>query len=86
LASALTAGGISMGWFEQMFLGGVVQKGQTAAQLGEHAWQLLSNQGQKVLKDGKPLQTKEENLAELTRQAESFILKKLPLLKSLQVI
>jgi SAM-dependent methyltransferase len=86
LASALTAGGISMGWFEQMFLGGVVQKGQTAAQLAEHAWQLLSNQGQKVLKDGKPLQTKEENLAELTRQAESFILKKLPLLKSLQVI
>ena len=86
LASALTAGGISMGWFEQMFLGGVVQKGQTAAQLAEHAWQLLSNQGQKVLKDGKPLQTKEENLAELTRQAESFILKKLPLLKSLRVI
>jgi hypothetical protein len=86
LASALTAGGVSMGWFEQMFLGGVVQKGQTAAQLAEHAWQLLSNQGQKVLKDGKPLQTKEENLAELTRQAESFILKKLPLLKSLQVI
>lgn len=86
LASALTAGGISMGWFEQLFLGGVVQKAQTATQLAEHAWQLLNNQGQKVLKDGKPLASNEDNLGELTRQAEVFILKKLPLLKALQVI
>jgi len=38
-----------------------------------------------ILKDGKALQTPEENLVELRRQAEEFSTKSLPILKALGV-
>lgn len=37
------------------------------------------------MKDGKTLETAEENLAELKVQAEAFAAKQLPLLKALQI-
>ena len=38
------------------------------------------------LKEGKPLETAEEHLAELTTQAHEFAVKQLPSLKALQII
>jgi hypothetical protein len=49
------------------------------------AWQLLSAQGQRLIKDGQALESAEENLAELTRQAQAFAEQRLPLLKALQI-
>jgi hypothetical protein len=37
-------------------------------------------------KEGKPIPTPEENMAELTLQAQEFAEKRLPLLKALQII
>ncbi len=45
----------------------------------------LKAQGKSLLKDGQPLKTEEENLAELKAQAIDFESKHLPILKALQI-
>jgi len=92
LASPVTAGGLSVSWFEQLFLSGYLQRGQQAQaeaqaqHCADHAWKVLQSQGQKVLKDGVALQAEAENIAELTAQAQRFLEKKLPLLRALRVV
>lgn len=54
-------------------------------QWAQVVWTILQAQGQKLLKEGKTLETAEENMAELTRQAEEFAQKRLPILKALQI-
>ncbi len=51
-----------------------------------YVWQILVEQNHKVMKEGKILETTEENLEELTQQANVFALEKLPVLKGLGVI
>jgi hypothetical protein len=51
----------------------------------QYAWQVLIDQNERVLKDGKVLETPEENLAELTARAQAFAKTKLPVLKVLRV-
>ena len=46
---------------------------------------VLAAQGQKILKEGEPLDSAEENLAELTAQAQTFADKQLPILKALGI-
>ena len=53
--------------------------------MGQFAWDMLAAQGQRVAKDGKALESAEENLAELARQAGEFADKRLPVLQALQI-
>jgi len=46
---------------------------------------VLNQQGQSIVKEGKKLETAEENLAELTAQATTFAEKQLPILKALGI-
>ena len=55
------------------------------AEWAQFVWQILSAQGQKIVKEGKTLETAEENLAELKEQATTFAEKQLPILKALQI-
>jgi len=55
------------------------------AEWTQFVWQILSAQGQKIVKEGKTLETPEENIAELTDQANTFAEKQLPILKALQI-
>ena len=57
----------------------------SAEELGRFAWDLMAAQGQFVVKDGKPIETPEENLAELTRQAREFIGTPLAVCRALQI-
>ena len=50
----------------------------------QFAWQHLDAQGQRLIKDGKTLETPEENLHELNAQAVDLA-DKLPILKALQL-
>ncbi|MBK5967527.1 MULTISPECIES: hypothetical protein [Thiorhodovibrio] len=52
----------------------------------EATWQPLKSQGQRLLKEGKPMESEEDNRAELRHQAEAFPAKQLPILKVLQVV
>jgi hypothetical protein len=85
LASPVTGGGVSVNRFEQLFLLARAEGRQEPRDWARVAWQLLALQGQRVRKDGKPLETAEENLAELTHQAQAFAEKRLPILKALEI-
>ena len=85
LASPVTGGGILVGRFQQLFLLALSQGKKQPSEWAQFVWQLLSGQGQKLVKEGKTLETAEENLAELTAQATAFAKKPLPILKALQI-
>lgn len=85
LASPVLGGGVNVHRFQQMFLLARAQGRKAPAEWAQFAWQALSAQGQALIKDEKPLETPEENVAELTRQAEEFSTARLPVLKALQV-
>lgn len=79
LASPVMGGGIAAGRFEQLFLLARDRGCDQPADWARFTWQLLNDQGQKALKDGKPLETQEENLAELTARANAFVEERLPI-------
>lgn len=85
LASPVTGGGILVNRFQQLFLTSIGQGKKLPAEWAHDVWQIIAAQGQKLLKDGKALETAEENIAELTSQAQSFADKQLPILKALQI-
>ena len=85
LASPVTGGGVTVGRFQQLFLLAMSQGKKQPADLAAYVWQILTVQGQKIVKEGKTLDTPEENLAELTEQAQAFADKQLPILKALQI-
>lgn len=85
LASPVIGGGMAVGRFEQLFLLALAQGKKQPAEWAQMVWQLVQAQGQKLVKEGKALDTAEDNLAELTQQATVFAQKRLPILKALQI-
>jgi hypothetical protein len=85
LSSPVTGGGMAVARFQQLFLLAQSQGKKQPADWAQFVWQLLALQGQKIVKDGKPLETADENLAELNLQATAFATKQLPILKALQI-
>jgi hypothetical protein len=86
LSSPVIGGGVSVGRFQQLFILALAQNRKAPADLARYVWDILAAQGQKIVKDGAPLETAEENIAELTLQAQAFVDKQLPILKALQVV
>ena len=86
LASPVIGGGVVVSRFQQLFLLAMKQGKKQPQELVKFVWELLAIQGQKILKEGKTLETAEENIAELMQQAQDFLDKRLKALKSLQII
>lgn len=85
LSSPITGGGIIVSRFAQLFLLARSQGMKQPANWAEFTWSMLAAQGQRIVKEGKQLETAEENMAELTAQANIFAEKQLPILKALQI-
>ena len=85
LASPVTGGGIPVPRFQQLFLLSVAQGKTQPDEWAQDAWAMLASQNQKVLKDGKVLESPEENLAELRQIARAFSENRLPTLKALGI-
>jgi len=85
LASPVTGGGIGVGRFHQLFILAMQQGKKKPEEWAAFVAQILAAQGQKILKEGKPLETPEEHMAELTTQAQEFSVKQLPIFKALQI-
>jgi SAM-dependent methyltransferase len=85
LASPVTGGGLEVPRFQQMFLLSVAQGKTQPDDWAQDAWTALAAQNQKVLKDGKVLESAEENLTELRRVAREFATSRLPILKALGI-
>jgi hypothetical protein len=86
LASPVTGGGVAVGRFHQLFVLAIQQGKKKPEDWAAFVAQILASQGQKIVKEGKPLETSEQQLAELTSQAHEFANKQLPIMKALQVI
>ncbi|MCC6665876.1 MAG: class I SAM-dependent methyltransferase [Polyangiaceae bacterium] len=86
LASPVTSAGIFASRTEQLFL--LAARSGTSKPSGwaEHAWSVLSSQGQRLMVDGKRVESEEDNRRELVRQAEAFETMRLPVLRRLQVV
>lgn len=85
LASPVTGGGVAVPRITQLFLLSRLSGGKTPESAAQLAWNVINGQGQKVLRDGKPLETAEENLAELNQLACEFWDKRIPVLKALGI-
>jgi SAM-dependent methyltransferase len=85
LASPVTGGGITIGRFQQLFLLALSQGKKQPADWAQFVWQILNSQGQRIVKEGTPLEAEDDNLAELTSQAQAFAEKQLPILKALGI-
>ncbi|AMC35793.1 class I SAM-dependent methyltransferase [Janthinobacterium sp. B9-8] len=85
LASPVSGGGISIGRFQQLFLLARSQGKKHPAEWAQFAWQILAMQNQTLVKEGQALETEEDNLAELNRQAQTFSEKQLNIFKALGI-
>ena len=86
LASPVTGGGVAVVRFQQLFLKAAQLGLRTPAEWANHCWEVLAAQGQRIMKDGKGLESPAENIAELTAQAEAFAAKQLPALRALGLV
>lgn len=84
LASPVTGGGITLPRFEQLFLLAHNQ-GKKPEEWGNFVFQLLMAQGQRIVKDGKPMDAPEDNLAELNKQAAVFAEKRITAMRALGI-
>lgn len=85
LASPVTGGGVPVNRIHQLFLMSLNQGKRQPDEWVQEAWSVLSSQGQRLLKAEQPLQSEEENIAELNRIADEFNKKVLPVLQGLRV-
>ncbi|OWW18998.1 class I SAM-dependent methyltransferase [Noviherbaspirillum denitrificans] len=85
LAAPLTGAAVPVNRFQQMFLLAKNNGRKSPEECVKFAWEYLENLNQRLTKEGKALETPEENIAELQRQAVEFFEKRLPILKALMV-
>lgn len=85
LASPVIGGGFPVSRIPQLFLSSLIHGRKQPEEWAQQVWQIFRAQGQSFVKEGKALQTAEENIAELTAQARTFADKQLPILKALQI-
>jgi hypothetical protein len=85
MASPVTGGGIPIGRFQQLFLLARAQRSASPVEWAAFAWKCLSDQGERVVVEGKVLDTPAENLAELAKEAKTFEAERLPVLRALLV-
>jgi hypothetical protein len=85
LASPVMGCGIAAGRIEQLFLLAGQCGKETVSEKVVYVWELLSAQGHSLVKEGKMLQTPDENIAELTQAAIKFAEKRLPVFKTLGI-
>ena len=86
LASPVTGGGVHVDRFQQLFLLAIRDGAKAPPAWASFAWQILGPVGTRLLKDGKVIETDAGNLAELNARATDFVTKRLPVLKSMQIL
>jgi hypothetical protein len=68
---------------QQLFMLALSQGKKLPAEWAQITLQVLTAERQKLVKEGKTLETPEENLAELNLQATAFSTKQLPIMRAL---
>jgi SAM-dependent methyltransferase len=85
LASPVTGGGVRVPWIVQLFLLAGRNGRETPRDQAAFVWSVLQEQGQRAKRDGKDIETAEDSLAELTKQAEIVAQQHIPVLSALGI-
>lgn len=85
LASPITGGGMTADRIALLMLGAIRAGATTPGAIAEWVWPVLAGESRRMTRDGKALETLEENLEELTRVAQVFLENQWPLLSNLGV-
>lgn len=85
LCSPVTGGGVMVSRFHQLFLLSKQSGKKKPEEWAQDAWSILKAQGQRILKEGKPIESEDDNLKELVEQAKDFSNGRLRALQALQV-
>ncbi|MEW5420685.1 methyltransferase regulatory domain-containing protein [Amorphus sp. 3PC139-8] len=86
LCSPVTGAGIHVSRAFQLFILGLYEGRSETRDLAEYAWNILSSQNQRIVKNGKPIIETADNLVELEERASKFTEELLPILKMLRVL
>lgn len=86
LASPVTGGGYSINRIQQLFLLARQQGQKTPESWARFTWDILRSQKQRIIKEGKTIESDDGNLQELTSQASAFATKQIPILTALEII
>ena len=86
IVSPVTGSGIHVNRFERLFIKYIKLGITDLNEWSERAWALLSSANQRLLKDGKALESDEDNLAEILRRANEFSIKRMQIMKALEII
>lgn len=85
MASPVTGGGITVPHIQQMFMRALDQGRSGAHELASFVWEFLDGIGERLIRDGKRVESKEEHLKEFTPAAQAFLDRGHALLRALQV-
>jgi SAM-dependent methyltransferase len=85
LVSPVTGGGVAVPRFQQLFLLARQAGAKSAGEIAAGAWQVLESQGQRIMKEGKPMTEAQDNLAHLQAEADTFLQSQLQVLKTLGI-
>jgi hypothetical protein len=86
LASPVTGAGVPIGRIQQLFLRAIRRGRTTPQEWALDIWPLMEAQNQRLMRDGKPIASAAENIAELASMGQDFAQKRLPILDALGVI
>ena len=86
LVSPVTGGGIHAPHICLLFLNATDQGLDTAPALSQYVWEFLESAGERMLKDGKRIESRQDNLALIEPLAKRFLATMLPMLKAMQVV
>jgi cyclopropane fatty-acyl-phospholipid synthase-like methyltransferase len=86
LSSPVTGVGIAIDRVQQLFVKAIINDMKTIDEMTNYTWKHLRQVGQRIQKEGKVLESDQENVKEIRDMAEQFHSKRLPLLRSLRVV
>lgn len=86
LASPVIGGGFGVSRIEQLFILAYSNGQKSAEGMAAFAWDILNSQNQKLVKEGKTLQTDKENIQRLREVGYEFLEKRLKILQNLMIM
>ena len=86
LASPTLGGGYSFNRFERIFLAAMYEGKNSPEEIAQYTWQVFSEQGIALTRNGGGVLSAEENLAGFRNMAKTFLDNRLSLVKALQII
>ncbi|WP_256368924.1 class I SAM-dependent methyltransferase [Agrobacterium sp. a22-2] len=86
MVSPVTGGGITLPHMAQLFVIACSEGETNPEVMADRVWQFLEASGERVVRDGKRIESRSENLKEVLAAANRFLSYERPLLEALEVI